>query len=55
MRYVYLCLLINDVIEFILSQKEKTALHIASKHGHLKVASVLIAAKAVINLQDKVL
>ena len=47
--------LIDDIIVIILLQKEETALHIASRRGDHNIVSVLIGAKAGIDLQDKVL
>ena len=35
-------------------QNHWTALHIASSEGHAEVVGVLLAAKATVNIQDKV-
>ena len=52
---MYTCVLVvSYIIHSLFSQKEETALHIASRHGYLSIVNLLIEAKAGINLQNKV-
>ena len=47
--------LVDDVTVIITVQDGKTALHLASKHGHAMIVRLLIGANADLNLQDQVL
>ena len=44
----------DDIIEIIVAQDGKTALHLAAEQGHVDVVQTLIGAHADLNQQDKV-